>query len=113
VGDEKMKLLKQAHYFVLPSHSEGLPTGVLEAMSHGLIPVLSEGCNLPEVFTLHLGHKVETNEDSIARVLTTLRDVPYDDNLSVRNFEFISENYSENKTGERLLQVYSKMIAPK
>jgi glycosyltransferase involved in cell wall biosynthesis len=33
------ELLSAAHVFLLPSHDEGLPMALLEAMAHGLVPV--------------------------------------------------------------------------
>ena len=41
-SDEYIKLLKQADYFFYPSLSEGQPGTVLEAMSVGCIPILTE-----------------------------------------------------------------------
>jgi glycosyltransferase involved in cell wall biosynthesis len=39
-GEEKLKLLRQAQLYVLPSYNEGLPVSVLEAMSWQ-IPIIS------------------------------------------------------------------------
>ncbi len=45
-GGEKSKVLSQFNTFFLPSQSEGFPTSVLEAMSHGAIPYISTECNM-------------------------------------------------------------------
>ncbi|MEI9919967.1 MAG: glycosyltransferase [Bacteroidota bacterium] len=105
-GDDKIKLLKGSHYIVLPTSSEGLPSGVLEGMSFGLIPVISDGCNLPEVFKEHLGVRVEQDENNIAEQLTILRNKPFDQILSKRNHDYIGEHFSEDRTGEKLLELY-------
>lgn len=39
-GAAKLKLLMRSHIYILPSHSEGLPISILEAMSWGL-PIIS------------------------------------------------------------------------
>lgn len=49
-GEKKQSLLSRARYFILPSLSEGLPMAVLEAISFGAIPIITESCNLPELF---------------------------------------------------------------
>src|SRR5690606_2109470 len=46
-GKEKEDWLKRSHYYFLPSFSEGFPTSVLEAMSYGLTPLITAGCNFP------------------------------------------------------------------
>lgn len=38
--DEKEKLFKKSHLYILPSYNEGLPMSILEAMSYG-IPIIS------------------------------------------------------------------------
>ncbi len=48
-GDEKTALLQGTRYFILPSLSEGLPMAVLEAARSGAVPIITDGCNLPEL----------------------------------------------------------------
>ncbi|MEK6798808.1 MAG: glycosyltransferase family 4 protein [Planctomycetota bacterium] len=49
VGKEKEVLLRRADVFVLPSHHEGMPISLLEALSHGLAVVATTVGAVPEV----------------------------------------------------------------
>lgn len=49
-GEAKQRLLEQARFMVLASHSEGLPMAVLEAWAAGTPTIMTDECNLPEGF---------------------------------------------------------------
>jgi glycosyltransferase involved in cell wall biosynthesis len=90
----------------LPSLSEGFPVSVLESMSYGLIPLISEGCNFNEVFEYKLGERLEPDESQISSVLRSIASRSFDHELSRRNSEFINSRFAEKKIGEQLLNFY-------
>ena len=47
--EEKIGLLRRCGIYVLPSHNEGLPMGLLEAMSWGLSPISTRVGAIPEI----------------------------------------------------------------
>jgi poly(glycerol-phosphate) alpha-glucosyltransferase len=49
-GEAKARLLREARFLALPSHSEGLPMVVLEAWAAGAPALMTEECNLPDGF---------------------------------------------------------------
>jgi poly(glycerol-phosphate) alpha-glucosyltransferase len=49
-GAEKERLLKDARFVVLPSHSEGLPMVILEGWATSVPAIMTSECNLPEGF---------------------------------------------------------------
>ena len=109
-GDEKKSLMRRSHYFVLPSYSEGFPTSVVEAMSYGLIPLISSGCNFPAVFTERLGHQVEPDTSSLSNVLNELKNGSFDEPLSRRNHAYVERHNSETYIGEQLMEMYTKLL---
>lgn len=73
-ADVRCRLLHRSDVFVLPSRNEGVPLVLLEAMEHGVIPIVSpRGC-MPEVVD-DVGAVCETLEDyaEALRLLATDR----------------------------------------
>ncbi len=111
-NDDKDKMLRDSHFFILPSYSEGFPTSVIEAMQYGLIPLISEGCNFPEVFNHNLALKVEPYSEQIKETLNYLL------NLSLSELETISKNcqsfaannYSIEHIADLQFQLYQQLL---
>lgn len=74
-GPQKQQLLQEATYYALPSFSEGFPTSVLEAMQYGAVPLISDGCNFPDVFKHELGYRLSPEVADIRAVLDQLPDI--------------------------------------
>ena len=67
--ESKIQLLKSADLFVLPSHSEGFPSAILEAMA-ARVPVLAtRACNFPELFQAGGGWECDPEESSLRSAL--------------------------------------------
>lgn len=80
---ERDALLSTAHVFLLPSHDEGLPMALLEAMASGLVPLTTMVGSIGEVVSDGVtGLLVQPNRpDQIAEALVTL---VHDEPLRVR-----------------------------
>jgi glycosyltransferase involved in cell wall biosynthesis len=65
----KWSALASAECFVLPSYSEGLSVGVLEAMGMGLPVIITESCNMPEVQDHQAGWQIKANLHQLTAAL--------------------------------------------
>ena len=109
-GQKKQFLLREAHFYILPSFKEGFPTSVVEAMGYGAIPIVSIGCNFPQVFEANLGFEVKPDKVSIQTVLKQIITQPFDLNLSGRNIEYVKQNLTDKIIGENLFMLYQKIL---
>ena len=112
-GEAKRELLCKSHFFVLPSHSEGFPTSLLEAMQQGAVPIISEGCNFPDVFELETGIKVEPEKESIRLGLEQAGELPESalQDLSRRARSLVSSNYTYQKIAAAQFEVFQQLLA--
>ncbi|MCX7986534.1 MAG: glycosyltransferase [Bacteroidales bacterium] len=109
-GENKINLLRQSHFFVLPSFSEGFPTSVIEAMQYGLIPVISEGCNFPEAFQNQLAIKVIPDVENIKITLEQISGINGMPQLSIKCKEFACQNYSIERIAELQYQCFRDLL---
>jgi glycosyltransferase involved in cell wall biosynthesis len=68
-GPAKTSLLHSASAFILPSYSEGLPMGILEAWAYRLPVLMTPQCNLPEGVTAGAAIQILPTTEDIQRSL--------------------------------------------
>lgn len=69
-GEDKQRLLDQARFLILPSHSEGLPMVVLEGWAAGTPSIMTSQCNLPEGFSSGAAIECGFSPEAIAETLS-------------------------------------------
>lgn len=109
-GEAKHALFSSAAFYVLPSFSEGLPSALLEAMFHGVIPIVTEDCNLPEVKTMALGETIDHDVASIQKALEktyNLREA-YGEERRLKCKTFVNEYFSTDHIADKLIGLVSK-----
>jgi poly(glycerol-phosphate) alpha-glucosyltransferase len=68
-GEAKQRLLEEARFVILPSHSEGLPMTILEAWAAGTPTIMTEACHLPKGFAAGAAIRCGTDAQSVGRAL--------------------------------------------
>jgi glycosyltransferase involved in cell wall biosynthesis len=112
-GAQKEELLVKAHYFVLPTQSEGFPTAVVEAIMNGTLPIITTGCNFPEMEDKDFCQMITTEEESIKNGLeiTFSESVDSRQVKSKAGWEFISKNYNTTHLAKIQFEFFSKILA--
>lgn len=81
-GDEKRLWMQSAHFYILPSLSEGFPTSVLEAMAAGMLCLITPGCNFPEALENEMVIKIFPEENSILSAFNALPEISENQRLN-------------------------------
>ena len=110
-GKDKVELILDTTYFILPSQSEGFPTSILEAMTHGCIPVFTEGCNFPEALEAGVGIEIKYDEYDIRRKLEEISvwTVDKQNEISRKTKKFADENYNWKSIVSQQIKLYTEI----
>ena len=111
-GKEKQKLTDKCHIYLLPSHSEGFPTSVLEAMNNNLLSVITKGCNFPEALENNVAIKTTPETDEIIKTLTNLYNTPFNKlaETARKGTDFVKTNYSLEVIAQKQMELYRKLL---
>ncbi len=111
-GEEKDELLRNSHFYILPSYSEGFPTSVLEAMQYGLIPIITEGCNFPEVFEDQKAIQITPETTSIIEGLEKVKQIHPENfqRMSTEANQYINKNYTLSKIATMQYELYFRIL---
>ena len=112
-GDHKTNLFKRCHIFVLPSFYEGLPMSLLETMSYGLVPVVTDVGSIGEyVKDGENGLLLKVRDaQSIVEALDKLRsDGELLQRLSTNARQTISERFNPTEYIKKLNSIYAQAI---
>ena len=112
VGEEKEHILLESDVFLQTSRTEGMPMGILEALSYGIPCLITEGTTLGKFINeYNSGWVAETTVDSIAKML--VRSVNEKERLlskSQNAIKTIEENFSWDMIAEKTVMEYEKWI---
>lgn len=112
-GKEKAKIFSQSHVFLLPSYYiyEGQPTAILEAMSYGCVPIVTNYRLIPDMVDESCGIFVfPKSPKSIADAIETLINNPtYYNKLSTRSINKFNEKFTREKYSERMQMIFASL----
>src|ERR1019366_7082435 len=112
-GREKAYAFTSASMFVLPSHSEGLPIAVLEAMEYGKPVLVTEGWTLPVTTGAKFGWRVPVEERAfetgLLEAMCTSEDILADMGHSARSI--VREQFSWDSIAKQAYSLYASLLA--
>lgn len=111
-GPEKEALIYQSDVFIQTSRFEGMPLGILEAMSYGVPCLVTQGTTLgEEIENARAGWMAETNAESIADKLCAC--VEGRDTFTAcgqNGRRFIEENFEWSIIAKKTIEEYEKLV---
>jgi poly(glycerol-phosphate) alpha-glucosyltransferase len=112
-GKEKAAAFTSASVFVLPSHSEGLPIAVLEAMEYGKPLLLTDGWSLPVTTCARIGWRIPGEDhafqDALLDVLNTPGEILREIGLNAR--ALVREHFGWDGVAKQACTLYASLLA--
>ena len=111
-GSEKENILLDSDIFIQTSRFEGMPMGILEALSYGLPVLITEGTMLGGlVKDYNAGCVSETTVDSIGEILEkAIAEKALFAEKSGKAIELIKDNFEWSKVASSTIEKYKEII---
>ena len=111
-GQDKIETLLKNDIFIQTSRFEGMPLGILEAMSFGLPCIITKGTNLVEdVCEFDAGYDAGTTEQTIADAIKfAVKDRENWKNKGAQAVKLVSEKYNWEFISKSTIAKYTKYI---
>lgn len=111
-GIDKKNVLLDTDIFIQTSRHEGMPMGLLEAMSYGIPCVITKGTSLDELINRYnAGWVAETTIKSIGDTLRMAIEESHLLSIKSNNaIKLVSDNFSWEKISADTIEKYSKLI---
>lgn len=110
-GAEKEKILLDADIFIQTSRMEGMPLGILEALSYGLPCLVTKGTNTGELISKYdAGWVAETNSESIVeKLVEAILDSSNWMKKSLNAINLTEENFKWEKISKQTIEQYERL----
>lgn len=108
---EKEELLSKSSIFVLPSHAEGMPIAILEAMAGGNAIIATKVGSLPELIEEQNGILIEPgNHKKLVEAVNYLISNPDQIDLMKRSNQELAKMHSWSVIGEKITKIYQNVL---
>ena len=106
--DEIISILKACHIFVFPTHSEGLPRSLIEAMAVGLVCIASPVDGIPEL--LNEDNMIDYNDyvGYSNKIIEYIENWPAMIEVSKKNNRIV-EKYKKNNLDQKRKEYYNHL----
>lgn len=110
-GEEKKSVLLNTTFFIQTSRSEGLPMGILEALSYSIPCCLTVGTNLTDlIIKYNAGFASRFDVSSICKMITSAVDCSnYYDLLKGAN-RLVNNEFAWDSVALKMIEKYKKII---
>lgn len=111
-GEEKAEKYLESDIFIQTSRTEGMPVGLLEALSFGMPCIATKGTNLGELIEEYdAGWKSENNFEDLAAVIKkAILDKDKLKEKSHNAIKLVEENFSWDEISKKLSKTYFELI---
>jgi glycosyltransferase involved in cell wall biosynthesis len=111
-GEQKKQAFSNAHIFVFPSHGEGMPNAVLEAMGFGL-PVITTPVGGVIDFFVDGKNGYFTPINNPTELVEKIQKLASDNilmsNIALENYQLARERFSSDKVAKRILKIFNEV----
>ncbi|MBQ7374234.1 MAG: glycosyltransferase family 4 protein [Clostridia bacterium] len=111
-GKEKEDILLNSDVFMQTSRSEGMPLGILEALSYGVPVLITKGTTLGEIVEKYdAGWVSETDSKSLAqKIIKVLEQKTKFSEKGANAMRLVSENFLWDKISKDAVEKYKQLI---
>ena len=113
-GKRKAEVFRKADIYLFPSHYEGMPTSVLEAMSFGLPIVCSSVGALPDFFENEkMGYIIDKSDIKTFEYATKklIENSSLRESIGKYNYKYATDHFLASKTIEKIDSDYFELIS--
>ncbi len=112
-GEEKIKTLLSADIFIQTSRHEGMPMGILEAMSYGLPCLVTEGTALgKQIEEANAGWDAGRKAQSIAKAICCAVEQREEWKIKGENGRrYVADHYEWGLVSEKTVETYQKLLS--